>query len=252
MTRTFVLPIDQPFTIAQYFNTAWVFDKSRTHKAIDYMRPIGSSVFPCYQGKVHRRGFDKAYGNYIEIDHGQGIYKGQSVIIRSLYAHFLEAVTISSDAPVDINTVIGKTGSTGLSTAPHVHFELRVYFNNGTWAKIDPQQYKFITREEWKASLNKPLSNNKLSMKKIPENLRVIWIKRQGEDTAEVYVIKTNKKQPFETRHRVKTSELALVLSLFNGKVERIETEIKKRVDGLTQGDDFNINNLALTHPELF
>ena len=68
-----------------------------------------------------------SYGNYIKIDHGDGI--------ESLYAHLSEVLVSKGDS-VNQGQIIGYTGNTGRSTGPHLHFEIRL---NGT--RVDPLDY---------------------------------------------------------------------------------------------------------------
>ena len=68
-----------------------------------------------------------SYGNYIKVDHGDGI--------ESLYAHLSE-VLVSEGESVSQGQIIGYTGNTGRSTGPHLHFEIRL---NGT--RVDPLDY---------------------------------------------------------------------------------------------------------------
>ena len=78
-------------------------------------------------GTVTTSALSSSYGNYIIINHGDGT--------TTLYAHMQQRL-VSKGATVKQGQVIGKVGSTGISTGPHIHFEIRV---NGT--RVDPQKY---------------------------------------------------------------------------------------------------------------
>jgi len=78
----------------------------------------------CAEGNLSCGG---GYGNYIKIDHGEGI--------ESLYAH-LNSVLVEKGDVVTQGQIIGYSGSTGRSTGPHLHFEIRL---NGT--RVDPLDY---------------------------------------------------------------------------------------------------------------
>lgn len=67
------------------------------------------------------------YGNYVVVDHGGGV--------TTLYAH-LSTVSVSKGQTVSQGTVLGITGSTGASTGPHLHYEVRI---NGVYQ--DPLNY---------------------------------------------------------------------------------------------------------------
>ena len=84
------------------------------HTGIDIDAKEGTDVMTVYNGKVKEVGEDTIYGRYIVIDHGEGI--------ESKYAH-LEDISVEKNQLVDKGGVIGKSGNTGKSTAPHLHFE---------------------------------------------------------------------------------------------------------------------------------
>ena len=88
------------------------------HTGIDISAPLGSPVMAAADGVVVAVGSDAiGYGNYVVIAHGGGI--------ETLYGHLLKA-DVSVGQVVGRGQVIGLEGSTGYSTGPHVHFELRV------------------------------------------------------------------------------------------------------------------------------
>lgn len=96
------------------------------HKGIDLAAPEGTKVYACKGGKVAIASVDNIYGNYIILDHENNT--------QSVYAH-LSAKLVKTGEEVSRGTVIGKVGSTGASTGPHLHFEIRV---NG--AAQDPRR----------------------------------------------------------------------------------------------------------------
>jgi murein DD-endopeptidase MepM/ murein hydrolase activator NlpD len=85
------------------------------HPGIDFAGPWGSIVHCTAPGKVVWAGPHGAYGNMVEIDHGLGI--------RTRYGH-LSSILVHVGAKVAKGAVIGKVGSTGRSTGPHVHYEV--------------------------------------------------------------------------------------------------------------------------------
>ncbi len=91
----------------------WLF-----HRGIDMAAPLGTDVMACKSGKVQEIGAgDYVYGNYIILDHGKGM--------TSRYAH-LKDVLVAKDASVGKGEVIGHVGLTGLTTGPHLHFEIKL------------------------------------------------------------------------------------------------------------------------------
>ena len=93
---------------------------STNHKGVDICN-VGftSSVYAVKSGKVlltNTSGYGGGYGNYVVIDHGGGL--------TTLYAH-MSVVKVSEGQMVSQGTVLGITGSTGASTGPHLHYEVR-------------------------------------------------------------------------------------------------------------------------------
>ena len=90
---------------------------ARMHKGVDIAAPIGTSVYATAEGVVLRIGYDpEGYGNFIEMRHPNGM--------TSLYGH-LSRVDVASGDRVTSRQRIGLVGSTGYSTGPHLHFEVR-------------------------------------------------------------------------------------------------------------------------------
>lgn len=90
-------------------------EKMAEHHGIDIDLKEGSEIKSAYTGKVKHCGEDEMLGKYIVIDHGEGV--------ETKYAH-LQDTSISEGDNVEKGQVIGKSGNTGKSTAPHLHFEL--------------------------------------------------------------------------------------------------------------------------------
>lgn len=88
----------------------------RMHTGIDIGAPSGTSIQAVDAGTVIYTGMLGAYGNVVVIDHGGGI--------SSMYAH-QSRILVSENQDVKRGQVIGKVGSTGWSTGPHLHFEVR-------------------------------------------------------------------------------------------------------------------------------
>ena len=87
------------------------------HNGSDIALPVGSPVKPVSWGTIKETGFTESKGNFISISHLS--------IIQSHYMH-LDTITSTVGQSVSHSTVIGTVGNTGLSTGPHIHFEIRV------------------------------------------------------------------------------------------------------------------------------
>ncbi|MDR2072288.1 MAG: M23 family metallopeptidase [Spirochaetaceae bacterium] len=99
------------------------------HQGLDLAAPTGTEVYAAREGIVADLGTDPVYGNYIIIAHEDNWV--------SLYGH-LSSFSTTLHSRVGKDTIIGKVGSTGQSTGPHLHFELR---KNGT--ALDPSKLLF-------------------------------------------------------------------------------------------------------------
>ena len=87
------------------------------HKAIDIGAPMGTAVVAADSGYVVKTGWSEyGYGKYVVIDHGNGF--------QTLYAH-LSTILVETGQSVSKGERIGSVGSTGRSTGPHLHFEIR-------------------------------------------------------------------------------------------------------------------------------
>lgn len=96
----------------------------RIHSGIDLAAPTGTSVIASSAGTVCRAGWASGYGLLVVIDHGGGV--------QTRYGH-LSGLAVAIGQHVRAGDVLGYVGSTGRSTGPHLHYEVR---RNG--AAVDP------------------------------------------------------------------------------------------------------------------
>ena len=87
------------------------------HSGIDLAAPWGTDVYAARSGTVAEVGRDFTYGNYIILDHSAGY--------QTVYGH-LSSILVRLHEEVTSGMIIGKVGSSGLSTGPHLHFEIRL------------------------------------------------------------------------------------------------------------------------------
>ena len=106
-----------------------ILHKVRMHEGIDIVTETGTPVMSSGDGKIIFAGRKGSYGLVVEVDHGFGF--------RTLYAH-LSKILVKKGDVVKRKDVIAKTGTTGLSTGPHLHYEVE---NNGV--KQDPMNFIF-------------------------------------------------------------------------------------------------------------
>jgi murein DD-endopeptidase MepM/ murein hydrolase activator NlpD len=117
----FIWPVNGPLTSP--FGMRW----GRLHAGIDIGVGFGTPIRAAAAGTVIYSGWLGGYGNLVVIDHGSGL--------STAYGH-QQAVYVGQGAGVAQGDVIGEVGSTGNSTGPHLHFEVRV---NGS--PVDPLGY---------------------------------------------------------------------------------------------------------------
>jgi hypothetical protein len=113
----------------------------RMHWGIDITAPSGTPIYATADGTVNFNGRKGGYGKTCMVDHGYGY--------QTLYGH-MKTVTVKKGQKVKRGEIIGYVGSTGLSQAPHVHYE--VIYNN---KKVDPVNYFYndFTPEEFEKIL---------------------------------------------------------------------------------------------------
>jgi len=124
-------PVPSSSVITSPFGTRYhpILKQYRTHTGIDIAAQTGASILAAADGQVIFAGYYGGYGYAVIIDHGDGI--------STLYGHN-SALLVKEGDTVKRGQVIAKAGSTGLSTGPHLHFEVRkngVPVNPMDWLK---------------------------------------------------------------------------------------------------------------------
>jgi len=114
----FHLPVDGAISSNFGMRRHPIYGDNRFHEGLDIAAPEGTDIYPIKEGRVIFSGQQGSYGNIVIIDHGDEFI--------SKYAHNSVNLVKEGDE-VDSNTIIAKVGSTGVSTAPHLHFEVRYH-----------------------------------------------------------------------------------------------------------------------------
>lgn len=112
--KSFSLPTKG--TLTSKFGVRW----GRMHNGVDIGASSGTTIVAACSGTVSFAGWEQGYGNVIKIDHGNGF--------ETVYGH-CKSIYVKKGQKVASQEKIGAVGSTGNSTGPHLHFEIRV---NGT------------------------------------------------------------------------------------------------------------------------
>ncbi|GIQ70009.1 metalloendopeptidase [Xylanibacillus composti] len=103
--------------------------KGASHYGIDFGAPSGTNIVAAHKGTVTIAGWVNGYGYTVVIDDGGGI--------RTWYCHMTTgSIKVEVGQVVDTGEVLGKVGSTGRSTGPHLHFGVQ---KNGSW--VNPADY---------------------------------------------------------------------------------------------------------------
>ncbi|WP_407426247.1 M23 family metallopeptidase [Treponema sp.] len=122
-----ILPLNKKVLTSRFgYRTSPVTGAWKFHAGIDLAAPEGTEVYACKAGIIASTGYSELYGNYIDIRHS-----GKTT---SRYAH-LSKIFVKKGQNVSTGQIIGLVGTTGASTGPHLHFEVR---ENGT--PLDPSK----------------------------------------------------------------------------------------------------------------
>lgn len=107
-----------------------IYKSLRMHTGVDFIAPTGTPIYATGNGRVLRASRDNTgYGLMVEVDHGYGYV--------TIYAH-LSKINVRPGQVITRGEVLGLVGNTGLSTAPHLHYEV---IRNGK--KVNPVNYFF-------------------------------------------------------------------------------------------------------------
>lgn len=112
-----IWPLRGPVTSRFGFRRHPLFRRHLFHTGVDISAPRGTPVPAAHAGKVLFAGWYGGYGKLVILDHGDGV--------STLYGH-LSRISVKPGQTVSRKQVIGYVGSTGYSTGPHLHYEIRL------------------------------------------------------------------------------------------------------------------------------
>jgi hypothetical protein len=113
--RAFIRPVDAPMSSPFGVRIDPFTDKRRMHKGIDLAAPIGTKVKASAKGTVSFTGIKGGYGKVVILNHGNGY--------QTIYGH-LNSFLVKKGDKVRQGDFIARSGNTGRSTGPHLHFEV--------------------------------------------------------------------------------------------------------------------------------
>jgi hypothetical protein len=144
----------------------------RLHEGVDISAPAGVAVLAAADGVVTAAGSSDSYGRYVEVTHAEGL--------KSFYAH-LGAIDkgVTAGLAVKAGTPIGAIGSSGTSTGPHLHFEIRD-------ARRRPLNPKYFLEQRFATAEELPLAR----AARVPRGVRI----------AQVSMIPANKRALMEAK----------------------------------------------------
>ena len=126
-----------------------IYKTQQFHDGMDFTAKIGTPIYATGNGKIEKvESSARGYGKYVIIDHGFGY--------KTLYAH-MSKFKVAIGQKVNRGDVIGYVGNTGLSSGPHLHYEVHKYGE-----KINPVNFYFndLTAEQYEKMLEISTQNN--------------------------------------------------------------------------------------------
>lgn len=113
---------------------------NENHKGLDIGAPMGTPVAAALPGKVISSRYSQSYGNVVEIE--SEIKIGDEIkTVQTLYAHMSSRTATQGMTITRGENLIGYVGSTGNSTGPHLHFEIKIKQDDGTFKNVDPEAF---------------------------------------------------------------------------------------------------------------
>ena len=125
-----------------------VYKIQKFHYGMDFTAPTGTDIYVTGDGVIEKVAKDSGYGNHIIVNHGFGY--------KTLYAH-MDKFSVKPGQKVKRGDIIGTVGNTGTSTAPHLHYEVRIKDK-----PVNPAHYYFqdLTDEQYEEMIHISSNSN--------------------------------------------------------------------------------------------
>jgi murein DD-endopeptidase MepM/ murein hydrolase activator NlpD len=133
-TGSWLMPVPGRISSGFGYRRHPILGYRRMHTGLDIAAGYGTPIRAAAAGTINYSGRNGGYGNYVRINHGNGL--------QTAYAH-MSRIAASNGSRVSQGDVIGYVGSTGLSTGAHLHYEM---LRNGQ--KVDPRSVSFIQQAQ--------------------------------------------------------------------------------------------------------
>lgn len=117
LSQLMTLPLDGKITSEFGTRTHPISGDLRFHAGIDIAAPTGTNIYSAFDGEIIEAEYDQWNGNYLKIQHENKI--------TTVYCH-CEKLNVKKGQKIRAGEVVATVGSTGSSTGPHLHFELRI------------------------------------------------------------------------------------------------------------------------------
>jgi murein DD-endopeptidase MepM/ murein hydrolase activator NlpD len=119
-----------------------IYKIKKNHLGMDFASPTGTPIYATGDGKVIESGRERGYGNMVKIDHGYGY--------ETLYGH-MSKIKVKKGQKIKRGEIIGHVGNTGISTGPHLHYEVikdkqAVNPINFFYNDLTPSEYLAMTK----------------------------------------------------------------------------------------------------------
>lgn len=127
-------PVNGPVTSGFGMRRHPILGYARMHAGLDFKAGYGTPIYAVTDGTIAYAGRKGGYGNFVQVNHGGGLASG--------YGH-MSRIAARAGSRVRRGQIIGYVGSTGLSTGPHLHYEL---YRNGR--AVNPMSVRFTQRAQ--------------------------------------------------------------------------------------------------------